>query len=253
MDANELKKIIEAALMVADDPLTVDALVKLFADDGDVVTKEKVVAALDEITLDYAERGVELKRVASGYRFQARENYSNWVNRVWDERPPRYSRALIETLAIIAYRQPVTRGEIEAIRGVAVSSNIIRTLIEREWIKVAGHRDVPGRPAVFVTTKDFLDYFNLSNLKELPPLPEIRDIRDITPELFPDEPPPETVLDIDTEEDPQVTINYVGDDDADDLDDYDEDEDVDDDDPRASVVESDEDVLAAVSPSRDDG
>ena len=124
-----------------------------------------------------------LKEVASGWRFQIREDLSDWVSRLWEEKPARYSRALLETLALIAYRQPVTRGEIEEVRGVSVSSNIIRTLLEREWVRVVGHRDVPGRPAMYATTKTFLDYFNLKTLDELPALSEIRDLDKINAEL----------------------------------------------------------------------
>src|SRR5690606_37903643 len=125
----------------------------------------------------------ELMEVASGYRFQVRPEYAPWASRLWEERPRRYSRALLETLAIIAYRQPITRGEIEDIRGVAVSTNIAKTLLEREWIRVVGHKDVPGRPAMYATTRQFLDYFNLSSLEQLPPLADIRDLEDIGREL----------------------------------------------------------------------
>ncbi|CAN0603579.1 unnamed protein product [Ectocarpus sp. 12 AP-2014] len=128
-------------------------------------------------------RGFELKKVASGYRLQVREEYAPWVSRMFEEKPQRYSRALLETLALIAYRQPITRGEIEDIRGVTVSSNIIRTLLEREWVKVVGHRDVPGRPAMYATTRQFLDYFNLSGLDQLPPLSEVRDLEEIGREI----------------------------------------------------------------------
>src|SRR5690554_4573769 len=122
-----------------------------------------------------ADRGYELVEVASGYRFQVRSEYAPWASRLWEERPQRYSRALLETLAIIAYRQPITRGEIEDIRGVAVSTNIVKTLMEREWIRVVGHKDVPGRPAMYATTRQFLDHFNLTSLAELPPLAELRE------------------------------------------------------------------------------
>ena len=132
---------------------------------------------------DYSERGLELKEVASGFRIQVREDTNPWVARLWEERPQRYSRALLETLALIAYRQPITRGDIEEVRGVSVRTNIIRTLQEREWIRVVGHRDVPGKPALFGTTKAFLDYFNLSSLDDLPSLAEIKDMETIEPEL----------------------------------------------------------------------
>ncbi len=180
-----LKKILEAAILVADEPLSVEQLISLFhEDEGEVLDKQTIRNALEEITEDYADRGIELKQVASGYRFQARKTVAKWVNRLWTERPPRYTRALLETLALIAYRQPITRGEIESVRGVSVSSNVLKTMLEREWIKVAGHRDVPGRPAVYVTTKYFLDYFNLKSLSELPSLAELRDLDDIAQDLF---------------------------------------------------------------------
>jgi segregation and condensation protein B len=131
---------------------------------------------LGEIEADCETRGFELKKVATGYRFQVKEKYADWVSRLWEERPPRYTRALLETLALVAYKQPITRGDIEEIRGVAVSTNIIRTLLEREWIRVVGHRDVPGRPAMYATTKSFLDYFNVASLEELPTLQEIKDL-----------------------------------------------------------------------------
>lgn len=185
MSAVQLKKVLEAALMVADEPLGVDRLLALFGPElGPVPSREEVRAALGELVADYRDRGIELKEVASGFRFQARQECSPWVNRLWEERPARYSRALLETLALIAYRQPITRGEIEEIRGVSVSSNIIKTLQEREWVRVVGHRDVPGRPALFATTRQFLDYFNLKSLSDLPSLKEIRDIDDINPDLF---------------------------------------------------------------------
>jgi segregation and condensation protein B len=167
----QVKPILEAALMAADRPLTVEQLLALFdPEDGQTPARELLQQALAELRQDYAGHGIELAEVARGYRFQTRPELSRWVNRLWEERPPRYSRALMETLAIIAYRQPVTRAEVEALRGVGISSSILRTLIEREWVRVAGHREVPGRPAVYVTTPNFLDYFNLKSLAELPPL-----------------------------------------------------------------------------------
>ena len=184
MDIDRLKQIIEAALMVSEAPMSRKQMLGLFAAEG--VDADALDAALEALAADYETRGVELVEVASGFRFQARTALADYVNRVFEERPPRYSRALLETLAIIAYRQPVTRGEIEAIRGVAVSTNIIRQLTEREWIRVAGHRDVPGRPAVYATTPAFLDYFNLKSVTDLPALPEIRDIPDVAPDLFGD-------------------------------------------------------------------
>jgi segregation and condensation protein B len=173
MTLPQIKNIIEAALMVSERPLTLERLMILFKPleiDGSLY--EQVTQALAELRQEYTGRGIELKEVASGFRFQARAELSPWLNQLWEERSPRYSRALLETLAIIAYRQPITRGEIEALRGVSVSSPIIRTLLEREWIRIAGHREVPGRPAVYVTTPQFLDHFNLKSLAELPLLAE---------------------------------------------------------------------------------
>lgn len=176
MEENQIKQIIEAALLASDGPLTVANLTKLFAPgelNEDTATKD-VRAAIKSLEEDCESRGVELKRVASGYRFQVKQDLSQWVSRLWDEKPPRYTRALLETLALVAYKQPVTRGDIEQVRGVGVSQNIMRTLLEREWVKVVGYKEVPGKPALYATTKEFLDYFNLKSLNDLPPLPEIR-------------------------------------------------------------------------------
>ena len=186
MTAVELKNVLEAVLMTADGPMDVNRLVSLFQQDQEPVEKADIREALQSLQQDYEGRGIELKEVASGFRIQVRSRYAEWVNRLFDEKPQRYSRALLETLAIIAYRQPVTRGEIEEIRGVSVNSNIIRTLQEREWIKVVGHRDVPGKPELLATTREFLDYFNLKKLSDLPPLSAIRDLDDINPDLFED-------------------------------------------------------------------
>ncbi|MGC1548189.1 MAG: SMC-Scp complex subunit ScpB [Rhodanobacter sp.] len=177
MQIEQLKPIIEAALLAASQPLTVAQLGELFVED-DEVDREQITKALELLGEDCAGRGVELKEVASGFRYQVRQEVHPWISRMWTERPSRYSRALLETLALIAYRQPITRPEIEQIRGVVVSSNIIKTMEEREWIRVVGHRDVPGKPALFGTTRAFLDYFNLKSLDELPPLSEIRDMED---------------------------------------------------------------------------
>ena len=177
-----LKSILEAVLLAADEPLNLPTLESVFSDE-DRPTQSEIGNALKELGDDYAERGLELKEVASGFRIQVREEVNPWVTRLWEERPQRYSRALLETLALIAYRQPITRGDIEEVRGVAVRSTIIRTLQEREWIRVVGHRDVPGKPALFGTTKAFLDYFNLSSLDDLPSLAEIKDLDSIEPEL----------------------------------------------------------------------
>ncbi len=171
----QLACIIEAALLSAGRSLTVEQIQQLFDEQGPP-SKKAVNAALGMLEADCEGRGVELVKTASGYRYQARQQYSQWVGRLWDERPQRYSRALMETLALIAYRQPVTRGDIEEVRGVAVSSNIMKTLLEREWVRVVGHREVPGRPALYASTKQFLDYFNLESLSDLPPLSEIRDL-----------------------------------------------------------------------------
>ena len=172
----KIGQIIEAALLAAEGPLTVENLFKLFAD-GELAEENgrkqirDVLAALEEACGD---RGVELIHVASGFRYQAKQELSAWVSRLWEEKPPRYTRALLETLALVAYKQPVTRGDIEQIRGVGVSQNIMRTLLERDWIRVVGQREAPGRPSLYGTTKTFLDYFNLNNLDQLPPLEEIR-------------------------------------------------------------------------------
>ncbi len=179
---SELKNIVEAALLVAGQPLTVDKLLSLFSEDSRP-SRDDVLAALKQIENECAQRGIELKQIDKGYRFQTREKYADWIARLSEERPVRYSRALLETLAIIAYRQPVTRGEIEDIRGVAVSSEIIKTLLGREWVRQVGTRDVPGRPALYGTTRGFLEHFNLKNLEELPPLAELRDVEKIAAEL----------------------------------------------------------------------
>jgi segregation and condensation protein B len=177
-----LKCVLEAVLLAAGEPLDRAALAAVF-EEAERPGDEQLEQALAELAQDYAERGLELKEVSSGLRIQVREEVNPWVARLWEERPQRYSRALLETLALIAYRQPITRGEIEEVRGVSVRSNIIRTLQEREWIRVVGHRDVPGKPALFGTTRAFLDYFNLSSLDDLPSLAEIRDMDSIEPEL----------------------------------------------------------------------
>ena len=184
MTQGQLKNIIEAALMPTTPPLKTPRLLSLFEKEVEPPARADIQAALEQLQQDYLNRGVELKEVANGYRFQVRGEYSVWVNSLFDERPPRYSRALLETLAIIAYRQPITRGEIEDIRGVSVSSTIIKTLQEREWVRVVGHRDIPGKPELLATTKTFLDYFNLKTLSDLPALAEIKDFDSIYPDLF---------------------------------------------------------------------
>jgi len=182
METNQIKRIVEAALLAAAQPLSLAQLSALFGD-NEAVSHEELARALEELGADCAERGVELNEVASGFRYQVRQDVHPWVARLWTERQTKYSRALLETLALIAYRQPITRGEIEQIRGVAVSTNIVKTLEEREWVRVVGYRDVPGKPALFGTTKNFLDYFNLKSLDELPPMAEIREIEDFDPQL----------------------------------------------------------------------
>ena len=177
-----VQAIAEAALLAAGKPLSLEQLRELFVEDERPSRQvmEHVLVQLDKACEG---RGFELKKVASGYRLQVREELAPWVGRLFEEKPQRYSRALLETLALIAYRQPITRGEIEEIRGVTVSSNIIRTLLEREWVRVVGHRDVPGRPAMYATTRQFLDYFNLEGLDQMPPLSEIRDLEEIGREI----------------------------------------------------------------------
>jgi segregation and condensation protein B len=178
-DAGTLQRILEAALLAAARPLDLDELLALFPEQErpDRAALRDALGALRE---QYAGHAMELHEVASGYRVQIRSDYTPWVSRLWEERPPRYSRALLETLAIIAYRQPITRAEIEDVRGVGLSTNIFRTLLDRRWIRAVGHRDVPGRPALYGTTREFLDYFGLKSLDELPPLAELRDVDELS-------------------------------------------------------------------------
>ena len=182
MDTEQLKIVIEAILLAAGRPLTLDQLLAMF-EEQEKPERQLVREAVTALQADYAGRGIDLVEVGSGYRIQVRASMQSWVSRLWEEKPTRYSRALLETLALIAYRQPITRGEIEDVRGVSVSSNIIKTLQEREWIHVVGHREVPGRPAMYGTTRHFLDYFNLKTLDELPSLAELRDLNEIGREL----------------------------------------------------------------------
>jgi len=182
MNKDQLKRILEAVLMTSSQPLSEAALLKVF-EESQQPDNAELKEALQELMQDCEGRSYELQKVSSGYRFQVRKDYADYVNKLMEEKPARYSRALLETLALIAYRQPITRGEIEAVRGVSVSSHIIKTLDERGWIKIVGHRDVPGRPSLYATTKEFLDHFNLSSLNELPSLQEIRDIDEINAEL----------------------------------------------------------------------
>ncbi len=188
MNTQKISNIVEAALLAAGKPLSLERLLLLFAD-GEQPHRKEIVEALEQLQQHFQQRGIDLVEVSSGWRIQVRKEYSSWISRLWDEKPARYSRALLETLSLIAYRQPLTRGEIEDVRGVAVSTNIIKTLLEREWIRVVGKRDVPGRPSLYATTREFLDYFGLKGLDDLPPLAEIREFDVINPEL--DLPDPE--------------------------------------------------------------
>ncbi|WP_158895342.1 MULTISPECIES: SMC-Scp complex subunit ScpB [unclassified Pseudomonas] len=193
-DPKQLAPLLEAILLAAGRPLTLERLAELF-EEYERPEPAHLRAGLAVLGGSCRKRGFELREVASGYRLQVREKYAPWVGRLWEERPPRYSRAMLETLALIAYRQPITRGEIEEVRGVAVNSQIVKTLLERDWIRVVGYRDVPGRPAMFATTKTFLDYFDLRSLDQLPPLAEVRQL----------EPEPASVL-----EDPELSLAALG-------------------------------------------
>ena len=187
MERAEIKHLVEAALLGAGRPLGLEQLAKLFAAGSDGMTHGTLSAVLEDLSSDYEGRGIELKEVASGYRIQIRRSMTERLAPLWEQRAPRYSRALLETLALIAYRQPVTRGEIEEVRGVSVSTNIVRTLLGRGWVRVVGRRDMPGRPALYATTREFLDYFGLKKLADLPPLSEIRDLDDLNVALeFPE-------------------------------------------------------------------
>ncbi|MGA9851597.1 MAG: SMC-Scp complex subunit ScpB [Gammaproteobacteria bacterium] len=189
-----LKNIIEAALLAAGRPLNIDELMALFSDE-ERPDRTQVRKALDTLQAEFAERGITLKEVASGFRIQVKPELANWISRLWEERPARYSRALLETLSLIAYRQPITRGEIESVRGVTVNTHIMRTLLERGWIRIVGRRDVPGHPEMFGTTREFLDYFSLKSLDELPTLAELKDIDSLNVELdFEDEGMPRQVV-----------------------------------------------------------
>jgi segregation and condensation protein B len=182
VDIARLKTIVEAVLLAAGRPLSLDQLRALFADD-ERPERNELRAALAALAEEYTGRGIELVQVGSGYRIQVRQEMQSWVSRLWEEKPARYSRALLETLALIAYRQPITRGEIEEVRGVTVSTSIMKTLLEREWVRVVGHREVPGRPAMYGTTREFLDYFSLKSLEDLPTLAELRDLASFSPDL----------------------------------------------------------------------
>ena len=182
MHDNKLKNIIEAILLASYEPLSVDKLFKIITS-KEKTNKSDILSAIDNLQKDYDDKDIELAKVASGYRIQAKSEIGDYLNIMFADRTPRYSRALMETLSIIAYRQPVTRGDIEAIRGVSVSTSIMRTLTERSWIKIIGYRDVPGKPAMFATTPEFLDYFSLQRLDELPDLPEKKEPMDLDLEL----------------------------------------------------------------------
>lgn len=190
MKDKHISAITEAILMASSKPLSVDMLLTMLNDKNTIdhslkeeLSKKKLLEILSKMSKSYKDKGIELIEVGSGFRFQVKAQYSIWVSKLWDEKPKKYSRALMETLALIAYRQPITRGDIEDIRGVGVSSQIMRTLLDREWVRVIGHRDVPGKPAMYATTKQFLDYFSLKKLDELPPLSELMDIEKINPEF----------------------------------------------------------------------
>ncbi|MEE2684637.1 MAG: SMC-Scp complex subunit ScpB [Pseudomonadota bacterium] len=178
MDSNLIKNIIESALLTSDKPLSIDKLCKIFLD-KDRPDRKVIKNIILDLGVEYKNRGIEIKEVSSGFRVQVKKDIVSWLKPLWEERSPRYSRALLETLALIAYRQPITRGEIEEVRGVALSSNIIRTLFDRGWIRSLGYKDVPGKPSLLGTTNEFLDYFNLKKLDELPPLSEIKEVDDL--------------------------------------------------------------------------
>ena len=192
LDDQTIKRIVEAALLAAHEPLSVDQLMDMFVDGelGDEQPRARLRELLKMLIEESVDRGAELKQVASGYRYQVPQNLSPWISRLWAEKPPRYSRALLETLSLIAYKQPVTRGDIEQVRGVAVSQNIMRTLLERGWIRVVGQREVPGRPSMYGTTREFLDYFNLRSLDQLPSLPEVRSLVEPVAEIDDDDAAP---------------------------------------------------------------
>ncbi|HEY3849756.1 MAG TPA: SMC-Scp complex subunit ScpB [Steroidobacteraceae bacterium] len=182
MNDHYVRNVIEAALLASGRPLTTDELISLF-DERDGSGAEAVQAALTALRTEYEPRGIEIVEVASGFRVQVRPSVAQPVSRLWQERPAKYSRALLETLALVAYRQPITRGEIEQIRGVAVNPNIIKTLLERGWVRVIGHRDVPGKPELLGTTREFLDYFSLKKLDDLPTLAQLKELEDLRVQL----------------------------------------------------------------------
>lgn len=203
MEEQQIKHIIEGALMAAGNPLSLDRLLLLFEEE-ERPPRAELKELLEAMQADYADRSFMLKELASGYVFQVRQEQAPWIGKLWEEKPARYSRALLETLAIIAYRQPVTRADVEDIRGVAVSSSIVKTLLERDWVKVIGHRDVPGKPAIYGTTKEFLDYFNLQSLDELPSLQDIKDLDSMAEQLN-----PQLSLDVEANEEEILAISAV--------------------------------------------
>ena len=182
---NQIKNIVEALLLSSGEPLSADRIHKII-NSKETCTKADILEAIDSLKIDYENKEIEISRVASGYRIQAKSTINDFLNIIYAEKTPRYSRALMETLSIIAYKQPVTRGDIESIRGVSVSSSIMRTLTDRNWIKIIGYRDVPGKPAMFSTTNEFLDYFSLEKLSELPDLPDIKEPQNLNLDLEPD-------------------------------------------------------------------
>ena len=255
MDTERLKPIIEAAVLASTTPMSIAHLAELF-DEAERPTPDQIAQTLHALREDCAQRGVELVEVASGFRFQIKADVFQHLTGLWTERQSRYSRALLETLSLIAYRQPITRGEIEQIRGVAVATSILRTLEEREWVRIVGHRDVPGKPALYGTTRAFLDYFQLRSLDELPPLSALRDLEALEPELALDiDAPPMPVSpalpeDDDTDsadeaiedDDAGRHVSEPGDDDDDDPDGNEDDDDEGSDDDDLDDDESDDDV-----------
>lgn len=214
MSDNEqlIKQVIEAALMASGKPLSVSQLLKLFTEEKSIQTdKKQIVTVLDVLKKEYESRGIVLHKLASGYTFLVNQQLAPWISQLWLEKPPKYSRAVLETLVIIAYKQPVTRGDIENIRGVAVSSHIIKTLLERKWLRVVGQRDVPGKPSLYATTNEFLDYFGLARLEDLPPLPELLDLDTVSlPEELPLQPAlPAMELQQDVSEEKQEEVEEV--------------------------------------------
>ena len=183
---NKLNVILEALLLSASRPINIDEMVKVF--DDPKPSKDDIRSALNQLDEDCIERGIELKQVASGYRLQVKQNLSAYVAKLWEERPQKFSKATLETLSLIAYKQPITRGEIEEIRGVTVGTQLMRGLMERGWVKIIGQRDVPGRPSLYATTKEFLDYFGLQHLRELPELPSLPDLNSLELQLPIEEP-----------------------------------------------------------------